>query len=479
MNVKPPTMPRMHLTVSERRWTVRLFDVLVLNLALLGTLALRYNYKFSLGTVFEVPVYFLLLTSLWFLWAAFFDCYDLPRSADASQSAWSTGAAALLTSLTYLIIPYYTPYFTASRLSALLFAGLVTISLAVWRALFAQVLNQPTFQQRLLIVGAGRSGAELARELAGMPHYGNPYAGSGFRLVGFVDDDPGKAGTSVEGAPVLGDRYALRELVREHKVDTLVLAITHAPNIHPDLFQILLDCREQGIHLEPMTSLYERLTGKVPVDHAGRNLHVVLPLSDSPWVRLFWAAKRVFDVLAAILGLAAVGLLVPWVALGNALWCPGPLFYWQTRVGKGARPFALLKFRSMIPMAESVQGPVWASEGDLRVTPVGRLLRKARLDELPQAWNVLKGDMSVVGPRPERPEFVALLVQKVPFYQARHAVQPGITGWAQVRYEYGSSEKDALIKLQHDLYYIKHQGTYLELSILVKTAAVMLRFKGR
>jgi lipopolysaccharide/colanic/teichoic acid biosynthesis glycosyltransferase len=228
-----------------------------------------------------------------------------------------------------------------------------------------------------------------------------------------------------------------------------------------------------------MASLYERLTGRVPVEHAGRNLHVILPLSDSPGHRAFWAAKRLVDLLAGVVGLVVLGLIAPGVALANALRSPGPLFFWQTRVGKGGRPFRLVKFRSMVVDAEAESGAVWAREGDGRVTPVGRFLRRARLDELPQVWNMLRGDMSLVGPRPERPEFVAELVERVPFYQARHTVRPGLTGWAQVRYPYGSSVEDALMKLQYDLYYIKHQGLYLETSIMVKTAAVMLRFKGR
>jgi exopolysaccharide biosynthesis polyprenyl glycosylphosphotransferase len=331
----------------------------------------------------------------------------------------------------------------------------------------------------LLIVGAGHSGSELARELAAAPHYGNPYAGSGYRVVGFVDDDPAKAGTEVAGVPVLGNRRDLADLVSEHDVDILVTAITHTPEIHPGLFRAILDCRERGIRVEPMSSLYERMTGKVPVEHAGSNLHVVLPLSDVPMQRVFWAVKRLFDLVTSVLGLLVLGLALPWIALVNAIWSPGPLLYWQTRLGKGGRTFTLVKLRTMVPNAEQNSGAVWSTEEDERVTAVGRFLRRSRLDELPQCWNILRGEMSLIGPRPERPEIVAQLVRQVPFYQARHAVRPGITGWAQVRYHYGSSVNDALVKLQYDLYYIKHQSVYLELSILVKTAAVILGLRGR
>jgi exopolysaccharide biosynthesis polyprenyl glycosylphosphotransferase len=471
-------LPSLRLTISERRLMLLLVDALVLSIALLVALTLRYGYAFSWVTLFEVPVYFALLAVLWLTWATFFDCYDLPRTADASQSAWSAGRAALLTALTYLAIPYYTPHFPASRLSSYLFIVLAVLSMSLWRASYAAVFSQPTFQKRLLIIGAGRSGSVLARELASIPVYGNPYAGSGYRLVGFVDDDAEKAGSKVQGAPVLGDRHHLRRLVAEQDVDSLVVAITGA-EIQPELLQVLLDCREQGIQVEPMVSLYERLTGKVPIEHAGHDLHVILPLKDVPTQRLFWAAKRLVDLAAALAGLVVLAGVVPWVALANALWSSGPLFYWQARVGRRGQPFQLVKFRSMIPAAEAECGAVWADEGDPRVTPVGRVLRRTRLDELPQVWNILRGEMSLVGPRPERPEFVADLMAQVPFYQARHAVRPGITGWAQVRYRYGSSVEDTRVKLQYDLYYIKHQSLYLELSILSKTAAVMLGLRGR
>ncbi|MBM4431603.1 MAG: sugar transferase, partial [Chloroflexi bacterium] len=305
------------------------------------------------------------------------------------------------------------------------------------------------------------------------------YAGSGYQAVGFVDDDPAKANTQVAGLPVLGNRYDLRRLVDEYRVDLVVLSITYSNEIHPELLQSLLDCRELGQRLLPMATLYEQLTGRVPVEHAGGNLHVLLPLQDSATCRLFAACKRLMDLISGAVGLIAVALLAPWVAAANALWSPGPLFYRQTRVGRRGRPFQVYKFRSMIPAAEAEGGAVWAGEGDPRVTRVGRFLRRTRLDELPQVWNVLKGEMSLVGPRPERPEFVASLVAHVPYYQARHAVRPGITGWAQVRYGYGSSVEDARVKLEYDLYYIKHQSLYLELSILAKTAAVMLGLRGR
>jgi len=472
-------LPRLSLNFAERRLLLWVADIVALNTSLLLALALRFPYAFSWRTMREVPVYFLLLTALWFVWASFFDCYELAATADASESIWRTARAGLFTALCYLLIPRWTPYFLPSRLSSLVFVGLVTLSIPIWRVLYAVVFVQPAFQRRVLIVGAGSAGSELARLLTATPAQGNPFAGSGHYVVGFVDDDPDKAGKTVEGLPVLGDRSSLLRLVDVLQVDKVVLAISHSDTVDPGLLKSLLDCREQGLPLVPMTVLYEQVTGRVPVEHAGAKLHVVLPLEDSATQRLFGALKRLGDLVIGTVGLLVVAMIAPVVALINAIWSPGPLFYWQMRVGLRGRPFRMCKFRSMIPAAEAQSGAVWASEGDPRVTPAGRFLRRMRLDELPQVWNVLKGEMSLIGPRPERPEFVAELVAQVPYYQVRHAVRPGITGWAQVRYRYGSSVEDARIKLEYDLYYIKHQGLYLELSILAKTAAVMLGLGGR
>jgi exopolysaccharide biosynthesis polyprenyl glycosylphosphotransferase len=472
-------LPRTRLTLSERRLLLAIVDAVLLNGVLLVVLAAREGFSLSVNTVNEAPRYFIILTVLWYVAATLFDCYDLPRTAKATRSAWATGGAALFTALVYLVIPVLTPHFPASRLSSFLFVGMTTLSVPAWRLVYATLINQPTFQQRLLIVGAGNSGAQMARELAHTPQLGNPYAGSGFALVGFVDDDPSKIGTMVEDSPVLGNRHDLVRLVGEHEVDLVVVAITETARLDPELFQALLDCREQGVAMEQVTSLYERVTGRIAVEHAGHDLAIVMPVPDSPTRRLFSASKRVADLIGALGFLVVFGMVAPWLALANRIASPGPLLYRQVRIGKGGRPFELVKFRTMVPDAEKSTGAVWASEGDDRVTRVGEFLRKTRLDELPQCINVLRGEMSLVGPRPERPEFIRELVKQVPYYQARHAVRPGITGWAQVRYRYGSSVEDAHHKLQYDLYYIKHQSIYLELSILVKTAAVMLGFKGR
>jgi len=218
----------------------------------------------------------------------------------------------------------------------------------------------------------------------------------------------------------------------------------------------------------------------VPVEHTGRNLHAVLPIDEGNAAeRLFWPCKRVMDLLVGACFLVILGLLTPLVALGNRLDSPGPLFYRQTRVGRGGRLFQVIKFRSMRPDAEGDTGAVWAVADDPRITGVGRWLRKSRLDELPQVINVLRGEMSMVGPRPERPEFVDDLARQIPFYRARHAVKPGITGWAQVRFGYGNTVDDARTKLEYDLYYVRHASFYLDSLIALKTVGVIFKLQGK
>jgi lipopolysaccharide/colanic/teichoic acid biosynthesis glycosyltransferase len=202
-------------------------------------------------------------------------------------------------------------------------------------------------------------------------------------------------------------------------------------------------------------------------------------MSQSATNRFYLIMKRLIDVLVSVAGCLLLIMLVPLMWLANRVISPGPLFYRQERVGKSGKRFTLIKFRSMVVNAEKDTGPVWASASDNRVTLIGRIIRKTRLDEVPQFWNVLRGEMSLIGPRPERPEFVSQLAAQIPFYRARHAVKPGITGWAQVMYDYGASIEDSRIKLQYDLYYIKYQSPYLDLLVALKTLQVVFGSKGR
>ena len=470
-------LPSLRLRVSERRLLLMLMDVLLINGALLVALVLWTDFVVSAETLRAFSYWFVTLTVVWLLCAFFFDCYNLARAASTPHSLGSSGGAALMAVLVYTFIPVLTPPLQ-SRVLIFLFGALAAGGIVGWRVIYAQLFVQPWFEQRALVVGAGAAGKALATALKTAPAEANPFRGTGYRLVGFVDDSLDYVGTTVEGLPVLGRWEKLVSLAAALEVDEVVLAITHRHAISDDLFDAILRCRELGLRLTTMSVLYERLLGRVPVEHVGRDLRMVVPMEDTASERFYGAAKWGLDLISVLVGVSVMSILVPFVALTNALTSPGPLFYRQQRVGMGGSCFEMFKFRSMVPGAEGDGNAVWAAKDDPRVTPPGRFLRRTRLDELPQFINVLRGEMSLIGPRPERPEFVDELARTIPFYRVRHAVRPGITGWAQVRYGYGSSTQDARIKLEHDLYYVKHANLFLDLRILLQTIPMMLQFEG-
>jgi exopolysaccharide biosynthesis polyprenyl glycosylphosphotransferase len=473
-----PFLNRFRLRVSERRLSLAAVDILVVNLSLLIVTSLLADFVPTADNILGNSKWFITLTVVWLLSAVFFDCYNLARSASVTAILRSILLAALVSMFVYTFIPFLTPPLTSRGLIYWLVLATAG-SLVTWRLIYARVFVQPGFQQRALVVGAGQAGQALAAALRAAPTTDpNPYRGTGYQLVGFIDDNDGLQGATLEGVEVLGDHRTMIEWAKALKVDEVILAITQHHVVSDEMFDALLSCRELGLRVVTMASVYERLTGRVPIEHVGRDLQMVVPMDDNAGERIYQAAKRVVDLASAVIGIAIMGLLIPFLAIGNALAGPGPLFYKQRRVGQGGKLFEVYKFRSMQPDAEKGTGAVWASKNDDRITPIGRFLRKTRLDELPQFINVLKGEMSLIGPRPERPEFVNALSLMIPFYRARHAVKPGITGWAQIRFGYGSSHQDARIKLEHDLYYVKHASPWLDTIIVLQTPLIMLLSKG-
>lgn len=473
-------LPRLPLHISERRLLLRGLDLLALNVALLLALALRPGYSLDWRLLIQRPLWFLTLSALWLPLAYAFDAYDLRVAGRLSTTALAVLKAGLLTALIYLLTPFLTPTLPPRRLALAAFPLLVVALLLAGRSLYVLALGQPLFQRHALIIGANWAGRTIAQALS-------EHSDGMYQIVGFVDEDPAKLGNGAEehspplpgtSAPplVLGDRYALLDLIAQYHVTTLILSITH--QVNGDLLQILMDCLELGVEIIPMSVLYEQITGQAPVEHIGSSWYVAMPIKNPGTGALWPLVKRVMDVVLASIGLFLLALATPLIALAIYLDCPGPIFYSQWRVGKGGRRFRAYKFRSMVPRAEKGQA-VWAEVNDTRVTRVGRILRCTHVDEFPQFLNILKGEMSAVGPRPERPEFVEELADGIPFYRVRHAVKPGMAGWALVRQGYGASKTDALLKLQCDLYYIKHQSVWLDVVILLKTLMNTLTLKGR
>jgi exopolysaccharide biosynthesis polyprenyl glycosylphosphotransferase len=409
------------------------------------------------------------LTGLWWLLAYLGDLYNVPTAGQRLEAMQRIGWAGLALLAVYLVVYFLSPRDALPRLFFLFFGGVSLAGLLMWRWLYATVFTLPPFRRRLLIAGAGWAGRTIAETLI---EYGN----GDYAIVGFVDDDPEKQGEMVVDWRVLGSSRQLVDVARKKHVDKVVVAVTH--QMGGDLFQALMDCRVEGVDVIRMPELYEKLTRRVPVEHVERGWVVESMNNVQPLTRPSRWVKRCLDVVLGIVGGAVLLALLPFIALAVTVDCPGPIFYRQVRSGLGGRPFLVWKLRTMVPDAEEEGGPQWARKEDERITRVGKVLRKTRLDELPQVINVLRGEMSIVGPRPERPEFIEELQERIPFYRTRLTVKPGLTGWAQIYYGYGNSVEDGLVKLQYDLYYVRHWSLWLDLYIILRTVGVVLTLRG-
>lgn len=342
-------------------------------------------------------------------------------------------------------------------------------TLCLWRLILAKILSLPRYRQQAVILGASPAGAIIAAELRKARH---PIAD----VLGYVSEDSSEQTSKDEAFRFLGDKKTLRLLARSGAIDMIIMAIDYRES--PALFQEALEAAQLGIPVLPMARVYESTCGKIPVEHIGDQWFVTLPAEQVfslPY--LFW--RKILDLTFGLVGLLALLILFPVVAAAISIDSPGPIFYRQERLGYRGKPFLVLKFRSMRLDAESVGQAVWAAKNDMRTTRVGRFLRATHLDELPQVINILRGDMTLIGPRPERKVFVTELEKTIPFYRCRLSVKPGLTGWAQVKYPYTSSGHEALIKLQYDLYYVKHQSVTIDVLILLKTVVEVLLCHGR
>jgi len=412
-------------------------------------------FKVALATVFCLAAFYL------------YDLYDFVVMHDRRELVLRLVQALGLAWIALAIAFYALPPLMIGRSVSLIALPLALTLMVAWRLTIHWLLGHPQIGERILIVGSGDMAIDVARETLDRPD-------AGFRIVGFVDDDPALLGKSLINPRVVGSTSQLPGLVRSENIDRIVVAIGDRRGQFPTE-QLLRLSLSGNVSIEECASFYERLTGRVSLDmvrpswliFSGRGRQAPLNL----------VARSVMHRVTALIG-AILSLPVAIVtALLIKMDSRGPVLYKQERVGKNGRPFTLMKFRSMRTDAEK-DGPVWASTTDDRTTRVGRIIRKIRVDEIPQFWNILRGDMNFVGPRPERPHFVAQLAQEIPFYEQRHLIAPGLTGWAQIKYPYAASIEDARQKLEYDLFYIKNQGLTLDAAILFETIKTILFSRG-
>lgn len=397
------------------------------------------------------------------------DLYDL-RALEGRRDLLTgllraLGASSVILALFYFWIPTLIIGRGVFVLASIMIIALV----AGWRIAFEWLSLRAAPAERLLIVGTNGAALTLAREL--FERRGE----LGVELVGFVDTDPAKVGTPMINPGVIGTIADIPTIVRDRRVDRVVVSLVDARGRLPmnELLEMKL---HKGVRFDHLASVYEQYTGKIAVE----NLRPSWMIFSEGFRKTAWmtAVKRAGDVVLSLIGIVLSAPVMLLVALAVRLSSPGPILYHQRRVGKDGEIFIIHKVRSMRTDAEAGTGAVWATVADPRVTPVGRFLRRTRLDEVPQLWNVLIGDMSFVGPRPERPEFVAELTKQIPFYGQRHVVRPGVTGWAQVRHRYGSTVEDSLQKMQYDLFYVKHMSPAFDAFVVLETIKTVLVRSG-
>lgn len=460
------------MKTTERQFILVLGDILCSAIALVIALyfwAQKDQWiSFSLQFIRErPPTWFYLLPVMWIV--LMLDLYNVRKASNRRDTIQGILISTLVATILYLFVFFVAEPNTLPRRGVAVFMVSVALLTMIWRFVYISIFTAPAFLRRVLIIGAGRSGCTMAKVIRNI--WPAP-----FFLVGFIDDDEQKRGKTVEGLPVLGNNSNLLKVIKEEHVTDLVFSISG--EMQPETFAAILQAKENGIEVITMPILYEELIGRVPiflleddwilrsfVDHAR---------SSSSYDTL----KRILDIFVAGIGIIILFVLTPILALVILMDGGHPILYRQERVGISGKPFTLLKFRTMRQDAEEDGKPRLAVENDERVTKVGRFLRKSHLDELPQFINVIKGDISMVGPRAERPEFVHQLEQEIPFYRARLFVKPGITGWAQINYRYASNVEESAIKLEYDLYYIKHRNIWLDITIILRTMGQVVGLRG-
>lgn len=427
----------------------------------------RFDY---LGPTVE----FIQARALWFLflpllWPLFMiNLYDVHRAGSWRDTIQGVFLAAAAGAILYMVL-YFLLGGSLARRGILYFLSATLVLTLVWRAVYIRVFTAPALMRRVLVVGAGAGGRTLLEIYqAAWP--------KPFLLVGFIDDDPHKRVAGIEGFPVLGESSTLSDVIAACGATDLIVAIQG--HMTGAMFQSLLDAQEQGVEITRLPVAYEELLGRVPIRHLEADWLLRSFVDELRVSGLYLLGKRVVDIAGAVIGLGVFVLVLPWAALAILLDSGRPIFFRQARLGVGGRPYEILKLRTMRQDAEADGQAHWAATSDPRATRVGRLLRRTHLDEFPQFWSVLLGDMSLVGPRPERPELVAELERQIPFYRARLLVKPGITGWAQVNYGKGASVEGSAEKLEYDLFYIKHRGLWMDLWIVLRTLGSVFRFRG-
>ncbi|MBN1536552.1 MAG: sugar transferase [Anaerolineales bacterium] len=466
----------LRFNLQERRTILIIGDFLVALISLIISLVIWASSEKFIGFSLEfiqrrVPAWFLFFPLVWLI--LLIELYDIRQATDWKAIVRGIAMAAITGFGIYLLLFFYyvdPPKSLLPRRGVASFLIVVSLLTLIWRLIYLRIFSNPKFMRRYLLVGGGKSGHLLLSSIGRL----SPLP---FNIIGVIDDDPEKANTEIEGYRVIGNSDSLMEIIEEQEITDVIVAITG--EMMGKMFQALLVAHEAGVEVIRMPRVYEELLMRVPIRVLEADWILRSFVDDIRAKGFYELAKRLLDIMGGLIGLLAMLVILPFVGLAIVLESGRPIFYTQIRSGKRDARYNIYKFRTMRKDAEADGRPQWASEDDQRATRVGKYLRKSHLDELPQSINVLKGEMSLVGPRAERPELVSLFEKHVPFYRARLLVKPGMTGWAQVNFGYAATIDETITKLEYDLYYIKHRNIFIDLMIILRTPATVFGFRGR
>ena len=459
---------KIHFEISERKILLRVFDVFS---ALLVLYFIGNIFEFSYFNISSSNYYWTIVLAIYInVFGSVFEMYNLQVASNQFQIIKSSILTVSLTVLVYLLTPFYTPELPKNRIQIVYFYLAVFFAIFIWRMFYLNFLASNRFSKKVILICDREQVEELVLGLENVdPHY---------KIIGYVNSDKNQNFDFHYNYIQNIDINNLENFVNTNSISEIVIAFQKTDGITTNLYNQLIHLLESGFIIREYTQVYESITQRIPVQYVARDFYRYFPFSRSNQNQLYLLIVKIIEYIISIVGLSIGLVLLPFIFLFNFFWNKGSLFYSQERVGKNGQVFRIYKFRTMVKNAETDKA-IFATTNDLRITPFGKFLRKSRIDEFPQFINIIKGDMAVIGPRPERPIFVAEIANLMPFYETRHVIKPGLTGWAQVNYSYGESIEDSLIKLQYDLYYIKHRSIFLDINIMFKTFSTVLFYRGQ
>lgn len=464
---------KQRLTPKERRFILIFGHIVAVLLALAVSLLSWATEDDWLGISFSFLLerpepWFYLLPLLWLILMV--PLYNVREVHHFQKTLRIVITTALICIAVYLLIFFLAPAKTLPRRGVIIFFIAAAIFTLLWQRIFTHFFFVKNAFINTIIVGAGKAGQKIAEII-------NTTEGVPYHVIGFIDDDPWKIGTEIEGYRVLSGSENYFKMIETHQVTQVIMAISN--HLDDTLFDALTMSEERGVTVTTMPMVYEELLGRVPV-HLLNTDWLLRSFYDMSHTSLFFEiAKRVFDIIGGLVGMVFLAIVTPFVSIATLIDTGRPVFYSQERLGLRGSTFNMLKFRTMVQNAEKDGVARPASEHDSRITRVGSFLRRSHIDEMPQFLNVLRGELSLVGPRAERPQIVKELQREVPFYRARLLVRPGLTGWAQVNQNYAAGTEENTIKLEYDLYYIKHRSLFMDLSVIFHTLKTIFGLKGR